>query len=251
MEVGLLVLPRPGTSKTLRVRDPGFQTIRISDLPPHIDNIAIKAVGAATLSLVIETEDRVPVTRILQGRQTSAKQYGPAYSRAYWNLEIIVALDETELPYQVLDECNPRFEALIDGASFPARMEQLSGKRLIAAEDTDAMYGVHGPSLDDTVVEIVDWPRADAAFIRWTAEYDDWNQGSKQRIPFHFEGEVAFAGIETQVKEDKDATPILSHVLPNLDQSAFAMTLGREIKLGPLVQDDRRRWREVFWRPKA
>lgn len=220
-------------------------------MPLHIDNTVIEDVYAATLKLVIETEDPAPVMRTLHGRQTTAKQYGPDYSRAFWNLEIVVALDETELPYKILDECNRRFEAPIDGGSFPARMDQLSGMRLIPAEDTDAMYGVHGPSLDGAIVEIVHWPRPDAVSVRWTAEYDDWDRPSKGRIPFRFEGEVVFAGIEMHVKQERDATPILSHVLPDLDQSAFVMTLGREIKLGPLVQDDRRRWREIFWRPKA
>jgi hypothetical protein len=39
----------------------------------HIDNTVIEGVYAATLKLVIGTEDPVPVTRILNGRQTSAK----------------------------------------------------------------------------------------------------------------------------------------------------------------------------------
>ena len=220
-------------------------------MPLHIDNTVIEGVYAATLKLVISTEDPVPVTRILNGRQTSAKQYGPDYSRAYWSLEIIVALDQMELPYEILDECNPRFEAPMDGGSFPARMDQLSGTRLIAADDNEPSYGVHGPALEGTIVEIVHWPRKDAAYVRWTADYEDWRSGSTLRIPFCFEGEVAFTGIEMHVKQETDATTILCHVLPNLDQSAFVMILGREMKLGPLVQDDRRCWREVFWRPTS
>lgn len=212
-------------------------------MPLHIDNRTIESVEAATLTLIVETEDLMPVTRILDGRQTTAKQYGPAYASALLSLEIIADRDE--------EDCTPTFRAPIDGASFPARMSQLAGSQLIVAVAHDASYGVHGPTLEASVLELIDWPAPDTVNVRWTAEYDNWDRGPPRRIPFLYEGEVAFTGIEMRVKQEKDAITILSHVLPRLDLSAFAMSLGREIILEPPVQTDRTHWREVFWRPKA
>lgn len=195
----------------------------------RIDNRIIETVEEATLSLIIETEDRAPVTRVLNGKQTSAKQYGPDYSTAYWNLKLIIDLEND-------DECAPNFWTPVDGATFPAQLSQLSGTRLIVTDQTEATYGTHGPALDETVLELGDWLSPEAVLVRWTAEYEDWYSKPTQRLPFSFEGAVIFSGIEMRVKREEDATPILSHVLPMLDQSAFVMSLGRQIELGPLVQ---------------
>ena len=214
-------------------------------MPLHVDNTVLDTVEAATLGLVIQTEDWAPAGRTLLGKPKHDWLYGLAHARAFWNLEITVD-DQSGADGAPA----PSLRTPIEGKAFPAELAQLARARLVATPETEAWFGNDAPALDNTVLEFGDWLAADSLSVRWTAEYD-WGVNRPARIPFRFEGAGTFSGITMMVKQEADAPALLSHVLPALDQAMLEKSFGRDIDYGPHMSADRRHWREVVWRPKA
>lgn len=208
----------------------------------HIEKGQVRDIEQATLVLQIFTEAFVQGSPSLFGRSNSSWLYGPAYSHAEWRLELLV--DEHSGEDAML---SPSLSMHIDGAVLPTRLEETTGMELIEEEGcrTEAWYGNDAPQLKRNRLRFGKWER-NRVWVSWTAEYD-WGLRYPELIPFAFEGPVAFGGINMMVKEEQDASSLLSHVLPSLDQAALTLVWGRAINYGASVSPDRRYWREATW----
>jgi len=221
------------------------------DLPPtrlHIESREITQVKRALLWLSIATEEWVLTSTTWFGLQKNHDWlYGADHLGVRW--DCIIVIDETS------DEDGgacPEFDAEFDGKTFPARLEAISGMRLVQGEGGafHAHYGKELLDLEKNIVVLGDWIDDTHIMMRWSAEYYR-DERRRQKIPFLFEGPVVFDGISMSVKKEEDAAPFLSRVLPALDTSQLEMVWGPEFLHDEEgYAPDRRRWREVSWRRK-
>lgn len=221
-------------------------------LPPTrllIENREITQVKRALLWLSIATEDWVVTSTAWFGLQKSHEWlYGADHLGVRW--DCIIVIDEAS------DEDGgacPEFDAEFDGRTFPARLEDVTGMRLVQGEGGafSAHYGRELLDLEENTVVFGDWIDDTHIMMRWSAEYYR-DERRRTKIPFLFEGPVAFDGIQMSVKAHEDAVPFLCRLLPALDQSRLEMVWGEDFVHPPEEgrAEDRLRWHNVTWRRK-
>lgn len=202
----------------------------------------------ATLTLFIATEAWASQRKSWLGKPVMAWLYGRDHAHAYWDLEI-----EVDEESGADGAPAPSLRLPVDGASFPAQLSAITGTAIVEGTDVEAeaSYGNDAPALENNRLEFGAWLPPDKIHLHWTAQYEDWDTKPRKHVSFVFDGPVEFAGIHMQVKASEDAVPLLSHVLPALDQSTLELSWGRQIDYGTHAQGDRRHWREVLWKPAS